>query len=177
MRLRHLCLSLLPLLGAGSAPKQKAEPAILAGLDSVVLERTPCFGTCPAYRLVIARGGLVHFQSRDGQQPAIDARVTAAVSVLDTIASRAVQLGFFDLPDDVQKDPVLCKDRATDHPTIILGLFGQRSKRVIYYTGCYTVCCEHSRAARLTDLARLATAIDSMARSSRWVRPGRGFLK
>src|ERR687888_360851 len=34
-------------------------------VDSIVLERTACFGTCPAYRLRISAAGAVHFTSRN----------------------------------------------------------------------------------------------------------------
>jgi hypothetical protein len=168
----RLWLSVFPMLGVAFTPNRAAAQRT-AGLDSVVLERTPCFGTCPAYRLSIVRGGLVSFRSRDRGDTAYWARDAVAASALDTIERRAERFGFFDLPEDITKDPVLCKDRATDHPTIIVGLFGQRSKRVIYYTGCYAQCCEHSRAQRLQNFDRLATSIDSITDSSRWLKSAR----
>src|SRR2546430_11859575 len=109
MRSSRLCLSLLPLIVAGCGPREAIATGA-QGLDSVVLERTPCFGTCPAYRVVIARDGLVHFQSRDGQTPIIDAHGAVSPNVLDTIASRAERLDFFGLPAVIQNDRILCKD-------------------------------------------------------------------
>src|SRR5437764_7008112 len=95
--IRCFCLLLL-LLGAACMPKLAVAQSGAAGLDSVVLERTSCFGTCPAYRLSIARSGHVSFQSRNRGDTAFHAWGTVPARILDTIARRAERTGFFDLP-------------------------------------------------------------------------------
>src|SRR4051812_21321724 len=95
---------------ACARPLTERAPAAI-DVDSVVLERTPCLGTCPAYRLTVARTGLLKFQSgsRDDNCAAQD---TLRPSPVDSIASRAEAIGFLDLPDTISRDPLLCRDHA-----------------------------------------------------------------
>ena len=155
------------LLAAACCSRATAQGA----LDSVVLERTPCYGTCPAYRLTILRGGALRFQSRNRGDDTIIVRDSVNPLVLEVIAQRAASIGFANFPASIAADRALCSDSATDHPTIVL--FGSRSKRVEYYTGCYIVCCNHVADESLQRLAQFASEIDTLTRSRRWVRPGR----
>src|SRR5881394_1605055 len=168
----RMCAGVLAVLicCACATTTQSAAPVVAP--DSVVLERTRCFGTCPAYRLSIARGGLVQFQSHNPGET-LEVHDTVPATVLDSLGRAAERLGFAMLPDTVATDRVLCKDLATDHPTIVVGVFGAQSKQVVYYTGCFTVCCEHTRARALRELANFARSIDTITRASRWIRPGR----
>jgi hypothetical protein len=121
--------------------------------DSIVLERTRCYGTCPAYRLSLARSGAVHFQSLN---PGDSARVgtgTLAPGAFDALVAEAARIGFAGLPERIIGTPV-CGQMVT--------IFGGGAKRVEDYHGCRGVPPE---------LRRFETAIDSAAGSSRWVRP------
>ena len=157
-------------LAACSRGSKPAVPAT-AAVDSVVLERTVCFGTCPAYRLSLARDGVIHFQSKSLRDSSAAVTDRVSPSVLDSIVAHADRIRFAEYPDDIRRDQRLCKDFATDHPSIIIGVFGARAKQVVYYTGCYTGGGTQNRAAELDSLAELANRIDSLTRSSRWVRP------
>jgi hypothetical protein len=138
--------------------------------DSVVLERTVCYGTCPAYRLSLRRTGEVHFRSRNPGET-LDTTDHVAPATLDSLFRRAVQDGFFALPDTVVRSP-LCPDVATDHPSLTLAFYGPNPKRVFYYTGCY-LRSDHTTAAPLEALARLASAVDSATGARRWIHPSR----
>src|SRR3954464_3410028 len=110
----------------------------VAPLDSVTLERTACFGTCPMYHLTITRPGTARMQVRTfGPDSSPVAHVyTLAPTVLDSIARRVARIDFLSYPDLIRSDPQLCGTLATDHPSLIISIFGQRVKRVNYYTGC-----------------------------------------
>jgi len=153
----------------------QAEPGSrAAGVDSIVLERMPCFGSCPAYRLSVASSGRVHFGSRnpgDSAQTADDSVPPGAVADLLAHAERA---GFFQLPERPADDSALCPHRATDHPTVTVAVYaGARTKQVEDYTGCHVSVDPPRVAERLLGLRAFEAAIDSVAGSGRWVRPAR----
>ena len=129
-----------------------------------MLERTRCFGICPAYRLSLARSGAVHFRSFNPGDSAHTASDTLPRGAFERLEAQAAELGFDALPDDIRASR-LCGMAATDHPSAIVTLFrGARAKRVEDYHGCYP-----GPAA----LRRFELAIDSIAASERWVRDAR----
>ncbi len=146
--------------------------------DSLVLERTRCFGTCPAYRLRIARDGAVDFQSRNpGESTRV--RETVAPQTLGELIGAADRAGFFGLPTRVESDRELCAVTATDHPSVTITVFGATTSAVHYYTGCYIRSRDSTstspapgitRHPRLTRLSAFTNAIDSALGSARWVR-------
>lgn len=171
MRYVALLVGTGALAAAAGAPASAAAQATAAAADSVVLERTRCFGPCPAYRLSITRAGRVAFASRnprDSTRAVVDG---AAPGAVDALARRAEASGFFGLPPEVARDPALCPDRATDHPTVIVTVFRPGGPaRVEDYHGCY-LANDHAVAPALAGLRQLEAAIDSAAGSARWVRP------
>jgi len=171
MRRRHL-FAVVALLCCSKQAARSPAPADAppAGtIDSVVLERTRCFGTCPAYRLRVSRAGEVVFLSRYPGDPstAVD---TVEQWVADSIARDASRLGFFTLPDSVTPGKLLCAEMATDLPTITIGVFGSRAKQVIYYLGCVRPR-DSVLAEKLRSLPDLAARIDTLTRAERWIRP------
>jgi uncharacterized protein DUF6438 len=142
-------------------PLQAQDPLLTA--DSVVLERTLCFGTCPAYRLRAARNGVILFESRNpGDQ---GRRGTGKISELEYQRLLGAVLGahFLELPDSIAGDARFCRSWYTDAATATVTVFmPDRVKRVVDYLGCFWA------PAALRDLE---TRIDQSLRSNRWVRP------
>ena len=171
---RRYLFAVVALLCCSKPPARSPEPASAAPTgtaDSVVLERTRCFGTCPAYRLRVSRTGEVVFLSRYPGDPrtVVD---TVEKWVADSIARDASRLGFFTLPDSVTPGTLLCTEVVTDVPTITVGVFGSRTKQVSYYLGCVRPK-DSVLAQSLRNVPLLAARIDTLTRSSRWIRPGR----
>src|SRR5215475_5512186 len=137
--------------------------------DSVALERTACYGTCPAYRLSLRRTGEVHFQSHNNGER-LDTTDHVAPATLDSLVGRAIQAGFFTLPDSIDHGSPLCWDYATDHPTLTLTFYGPSPKRVYYYTGCF-LRSDHTTPPSLEALGRLALVVDSATGARRWIHP------
>ena len=165
-----LLLGSLALLATGACTRTpRPTPAVAlqaARLDSVVLERTRCFGTCPAYRLHIGRGGAVHFRSTSGTEPAV-ADDTIAAWALDSLHAHAVRARLWELPTRIEGSE-LCAAHATDHPTVMVTLYGRVPKHVSYYTGCYLA--PGAPAPSLVALRQFADHVDALAQSHRWVR-------
>lgn len=131
--------------------------------DSIVLQRSICFGECPAYRLTVTRKGLVHFESLtpgDSGRRAADSPATD--DAFATLAQHVEVSNFLALPDSIATDERFGGACVTDHPTAVVTVyFGARSKRVVDDLGCMW------GPAALRDLE---LRIDQVAHSERWVR-------
>jgi len=146
-----------------------------AAVDSLVLERTPCFGFCPAYRLGLTGAGQIHFQSRNSGEEQRAVTATVSASTLARLVARARDAGFFEFPDAIRGDSVFCPLVATDHPTVTVTIFsGAQTKRIEDYLGCRGGGTDRAVELRLEQLRAFEQEIDSVLQSSRWVtRPSR----
>ena len=159
---------------ACAPPAAKPESASArTPIDSLVLERTVCFGFCPAYRLRISSTEEIRFESHNRGDSARVAADTAPRGTYDTLVKRADAIGFFALPPEIAKDSALCPRFATDLPTVIVGIFSAPSaKQVTDYHGC-SPTTDATTLEPLKKLRAFEDEIDSTLRSSRWVRPNR----
>lgn len=137
--------------------------------------RSPCFGFCPAYRLSVAAGGRLHFESRspdDSGRTTVDSLPPAAAARLLAEAECA---GLDTMPELVTRDPRLCQAPVTDAPTVTVAVYGpgDRTRRVVDETGCEAVPDSGGAAGTLARWRAYEDAIDSAARSPRWLRPPR----
>src|SRR5712691_4396264 len=128
-----LALACTPSDGPGGRQGVVPSPA-----DSIALERSICFGTCPAYRLRLSDRGEVRFEAKNPGDEGRRATDTVAAATFPALISRASSIGFFDLPPEIAADSALCHNRATDHPTVIVTVFAKtQTKRVEDYLGCF----------------------------------------
>jgi hypothetical protein len=155
-----------------SAPLTRPESAVP---KSITLERTICFGSCPAYRLTLDRGGTVSFLSRNPSPPAPIAKPAVwrvAPSVFDSLYARAVRIGFVALPDTLLGTPTFCERYATDLPTATVTIDTDAGKKsVADYRGC--IANSPAAKAKLSDLRAFENAIDTLTGSNRWIQPNR----
>jgi hypothetical protein len=168
-------IAILAFIVAGADRERAAaqSPPPPAALDSIVLERTPCYGTCAAYRLTVTRSGVVMFLSRNRGDSSRAARDSITPDAVVQLVQAAERDDVFRLPAVIADDRALCADRATDHPTAIVGLFwSSRVQQITDYHGCF-LRSDHSTAAPLAALRQFEKAIDSVSGSARWTRPNR----
>ena len=140
--------------------------------DSIVLVRTRCFGTCPAYRLRVTATGAIAFESHN---PRDRTRGVDSIGpgVMDTLMARAHALGLFSLPDKIVRGLPHCGAFMTDHPSIRIDLFGSHRKTFDYNTGCYREMGTQA-SEPMQQLEAFAAAIDSLTGADRWIRPAGG---
>lgn len=158
-----LCAVALSACGTGSAvADSSAAVSNTAPLPTrVTLERRPCYGTCPVYRLAVSEDGLVTFEGLQHVDSIgrftgrIDARRVAELA-------RAFQEhGYFALDDRYAEGDANCRPYAMDAPTVITSITtGDLSKRIEHDLGCA------GAPQRLHDLER---RIDEIVGTSRWV--------
>jgi hypothetical protein len=145
-----------------AAPRAGAQADDPARVDSVSLERTRCYGTCPTYRVLLTRAGDVRFTSGDARFPHSGAGSFIPAS-LDELAAEARAAGFWSLPARIAADPTVCGLRATDFPGVIVTFYtAGRTHAVEDYRGC--------RGPGLERLRRLEEHVDSVAETDRWIR-------
>jgi hypothetical protein len=155
-------LAVLIVLAAGCQPAHSAAPGAASAPDSIVLERGPCFGSCPTYRLTLARSGAVRFVSSSRGDVGREERGSVTPAQYQWLVSEAERIGFDRLPDNIRESRY-CERMATDHPSADVSIFrGATVKTVRDYLGCHD---------GPPELRALESAIDSVAGSSRWVRP------
>lgn len=141
------------------APDAVPSPPPGAGFE-ITLERTMCYGVCPAYTVTIRGDGSISY---DGSQ---FVKVHgAATSHVTTAAAAALAAKFDGAHFDAIKIPDPCpKGMATDHPSIRLTyVHGGTRHKVDAYLG--NMCVPSS-------VETLADAVDKTADTAKWVRCG-----
>jgi Domain of unknown function (DUF6438) len=107
-----------------------------AKADSIVLERSLCFGFCPAYRLRVSRSGEVLYRSR-ASRDTTHALASIGADKARELLDGARMLGLDALPDTIANVHAYCPNWPTDYPTATITVFvGQGSKHVVDYLGC-----------------------------------------
>lgn len=152
---------------AGCTPAQNGAadgipPASIVSNDSrVSLERQPCFGFCPIYRVSIDAAGLVtfegerHVDSTGTRTRQIDP--TTAAALMNELSSK----GFFELDSAYTMGAKNCGPYHTDAPRVILTLnLNGREKTVEHDYGCQ---------GAPPSLRAMQERVDSVAGVSRWV--------
>jgi hypothetical protein len=164
-------LSALVVGSCHRAPLRRPESKVP---QMITLERTVCFGSCPAYQLSVTRTGSVAFISRNPSPPAPTAKPAVwrvAPSVFDSLYARAVRIGFFALPDTLMGDATYCSRRATDMPSATVTINTDTGKKtVVDYHGCGA---ESPAAKKLRELRIFEAEIDTLTGSSRWIQPAK----
>lgn len=130
-------------------------------IDSVVLERSSCYGACASYRLMIDTADIVHFTSLSAGDSGKQYTGTSTRRLNAKLYIMARRMHFAELPDSIMASP-LCGPRVTDEQTVIIGVYGNSlRKKVVHYRGCLW------SPGMLLDFEN---AIDSLADSRRWIR-------
>lgn len=143
-----------------------AQHAPAVHVDSIVLNRSACFGLCPVYRLSIRADGRITLIQ--GDSVATDSIPRRDVEWLIRAAN---SIGFSKFPPDISRDHSLCREKATDMPGVVVTIFRPDSTfRVKDYLGCFAGD-DLSVPAPLGALRHFEDQIDSVAHSKRWVRP------
>ncbi|HSM18509.1 MAG TPA: DUF6438 domain-containing protein [Gemmatimonadales bacterium] len=142
------------------SPRAAVQAAAPIGDVSITLERGPCFGTCPVYRLTVDGAGQVRYEGR--AHVSVVGRDSAVISQSEVrrLLAEFDRAGFAQLADQYTAGQPSCPLYAPDSPTAITSLTQSgATKRVEHDYGCADV----PRA--LTALERL---IDDVIGSDRW---------
>jgi len=149
-----LCIVFAPCFAATEVP---------VDFDFISLQRTTCYGTCPAYSVVIRSDGHVIFK---GQKfvSAIGMRTSQIpISDLQLLSIALKRISFDGLASSYATSEDGCKEVWTDNPSLTIELRHKNSKKIVnYYLGCRGLPI-------LGRLAWLADTIDEVAQTSQWI--------
>lgn len=129
-------------------------------LDTLVqMERTICFGTCPAYTLTIHKNGEVTFNGKEFVEYKEIATGEMSQEKLDNLIEKINDSPFMEMPSSPE-----CETQYTDMPSVFLTikLDGKRNS-LSHYHGCKGF--EHEE-----ELYDLEEAIDSLAGVKKWIK-------
>ena len=161
MSARAVLVLVAGLGGCGSrAPEVPAPEAATSAGPVVTLERGPCFGTCPVYRVSVHADVSVDFSgTRFVTRVGADTGRIAPEEVGRLVDSLDAA-GYFALADEYVADSPACGRFATDAPTATTSvLAGGRTKTVRHDHGC------SGAPQALGGMERL---IDSVTGTARW---------
>lgn len=162
---RLALMTVVVMLGCGPRSAVVRSPAastdVSQSMTLVTLERKPCYGTCPVYKVSVTGDGAVVWDGRAnvdsmGRKSArLDAdHVTALVRLFDDAQ-------FFTLDDRYVNGGQNCKPYASDAPVIITSITtSARAKTVERDAGCF------STPQRVADLE---AKIDALLGTARWI--------
>lgn len=171
----HLTNSVLLTVGVAAALPAQSPRAIATSADSVILQRSGCFGSCSAYRLGIRADGFVWFVSHNPGDGGRTESRTSDTRVMQRIGRELDRAQFFTLPAISMGKRPYCRVVQTDAPTISVTVFTKDTVRAVaYYMGCVGESV-NDQAARpfLTTLLQVADSIDAIAAGKGWIRPAR----
>ncbi len=152
-----------PRAGVPAGDSAAADPATsVSEFDRpvVTLERTPCFGSCPVYRVTIDASGMVRFEGKSHVIQLGPATAQIPEAAVDSLLEELRQGGYFDMPDRYVMDAPDCGQYATDSPTVITSATSEGiTKRIQHDYGCTDAPL---------SLRRLEQRIDQVAGTARW---------
>lgn len=122
----------------------------------LTLERGPCFGVCPVYRITVSGDGKVIYEGREHVR--VSGRVESSVGdgEIEQLILALNDADFLNLRDDYNQQEV------TDHSSATTLLkWDSTQKRVLHYQGDLTAP---------ESLRRLEDRIDEILGSSNWTR-------
>ncbi|HJR16329.1 MAG TPA: DUF6438 domain-containing protein [Gemmatimonadales bacterium] len=156
-----LLVGLTACMPRGSAaPQDAADRVAAASGPAVSLERTPCFGGCPVYRVSVSPAGLVTYQGKSGVRHMGTATGQIPPKQVDELLLELERAGFFTFADRYAPPEPTCRRYSTDSPSAISSAtFRGRSKRIVHDYGCRGV------PGALTVLEK---KIDEVLGSARW---------
>jgi hypothetical protein len=134
----------------------RAEPPI----TRIVLERTPCFGTCPVYTLTVNSSGVVEFDGKNNVKAKGMQTGKISAQSFAQLVKKIGEIDFFNLRDRYDgKNPDGSGSTVTDLPTRKTTVTrGDQTKTVEdYFRGP-------------PGLIELELLIDDLAKSSKWIR-------
>lgn len=130
----------------------------------ISLERSVCFGACPAYTITIDANGNVTYDGKEFVAQSGLRESTVSPAALEPLIAKIRDADFFQLEDDYgYNNQDVCEVFATDHPTAIVTVrLNGNTKTVQHYHGCQGF-------EREDVLYEIEDMIDEISNSAQWI--------
>lgn len=104
---------------------------------SLQMERTTCYGTCPAYVLTIESDGRVLFEGKNYTKNIGKAESFLSKEKLSQLVVEIENVNFFSFKDSYTEESGNCPSSATDSPTVTISAkINGNEKTIKHYLGC-----------------------------------------
>ena len=156
-----------------AAACSSAEPQ--GRIAEVTLERTTCFGSCPAYRVTISGNGLVKYEGKSyGKANDIRTKHIDA-NALRELADEVERVHYFDLRNQYASAEDGCPMSWTDNPSANTSVRTvHASKTIHHYLGCREAARGNSIGQSYPPaLTVFEDAIDRIAGTAEWIGTAR----
>jgi hypothetical protein len=142
--------------GGTDGADQTCNDACLAEATTITLQRSRCYGSCPAYSVTLTPDGLVSYEGEAYVLYHGAASHRIAPSAVRSLADEMESAHYFEL--SVPRD---CADTTTDAPTVTTSL--ERSGR------SHEIANYHGNGCAPPVLAALEQRIDEVAGTAVWI--------
>jgi hypothetical protein len=164
-----LSLALLVALPAcgGLSSKPDPEGSDIPSDTTITLERTICFGTCPAYKLSISADGAVVFTGEEfvKEKGIVHSRINQ--EQLEQLISEFTKARYFSLNDSYVRQEDGCPEVWTDSPTVMTSIrINGQYKSIVHDLGCQE---NDGTSVFPKELAELEDKIDEIIGTKRWI--------
>jgi len=132
--------------------------------DQITLERGPCFGSCPMYKLTIKSDGTVTFEGKRFTKTIGTADGKISQSDFRALVSEFEKIDYFSLADAYTPGTKQCGQVMTDMPSANTSIKVKgKSKSVAHYHGC-------RGEGALARLTALEDKIDAVVGTQKWIK-------
>ncbi|HKS10477.1 MAG TPA: DUF6438 domain-containing protein [Pyrinomonadaceae bacterium] len=130
----------------------------------ITLQRTVCFGSCPAYKLTIYDDGKVEYEGKEFVKRKGKAEGQITKAELEKLIAEFERIDYLNLADNYTLESKNCPQGWTDNPTAVTSLnWKDKKKTIVHYHGC--------RGSDVLDqLTALEDKIDQVANTKRWIK-------
>ncbi len=147
-------------------------PENLAMSPVITMERTLCYGRCPAYRIEVYSDGLVIYQGKGFVKTTGEVRDTLSAGQLARLNQCFENADYFTLKSRYENQHS-CAIRATDHPSVRISFRDSLNYAEFdHYLGCYQSNSDHTHFVRSPadrQLIALEDSVDSIIGTGRWI--------
>jgi Domain of unknown function (DUF6438) len=147
------------------------------------MERTPCYGTCPAYVLTIEPDGKILFEGKQYTEVKGKSENLLSQEKKSQLITEIEKADFFSFKDLYTEDSNNCPATATDNPTVTISVkLNDKEKTIKHYLGCsekYEPTGNNSSNIRIgkawseqifpQNLYLLENKIDEIVETKRWI--------
>jgi len=140
----------------------------------VTLERTTCYGTCPAYRVTISGDGLVTYEGKQYVEVSGIRTKRIDAEALSALADEVARVDYFVLQNTYDSAEDGCRRLWTDNPAANTSVrIARTTKTIHHYLGCREDGREGSFSKSYPQaLTSFEDAIDRIAGTKEWIGTG-----
>jgi hypothetical protein len=155
------------------SPKPSLPQETIPSDTLIILERTVCFGTCPAYRLTISADGKVVFEGKEFVRVKGIAEDKVSQIQLRQLISEIEKADYFSLKDQYSSEKDGCKASWTDYSSAITTVkLNGKAKTINHYHGCRDETLDRSPGEVYPkQLFDLENKIDETVGTKKWLEP------